>query len=1600
MGHKGPATRVAAIVLFAVWSGGCGGGSAGGDDVDLDDAAGEVDAGDGSGDSDAGEDLSDGEGEGESGGDGSGDGSDSDGGGDDGDGGTLPCGTCHGDSTSAAPPLSLADETVTTARGVGAHRSHLGSSDWHREVRCDDCHIVPAELLSPGHIDTDLPAELTWSSIAVADGAVPAFDGLRCANAYCHGATLLPGGSNTAPAWTTVDGTQAACGTCHGLPAGGGHPALVRCEQCHSAVMGPGMTFAAPELHIDGIVEADALDCESCHGGGGSAAPPVDTSGGTATTLRGVGAHRSHLQASDWRADIACTECHQVPATLAAPGHLDTPLPAELLWGGVATADGATPVFDGTVCSSTYCHGPTLLAGGSLTAPSWATVDGSQAACGTCHGLPPEGTHPSDTRCELCHGEVIGAGMRFVDRTRHVNGVVDVSYGDCESCHGGGGSAAPPRDATGGSGTSLRGVGAHRSHQGASSWYAEIACSQCHRVPATVPDVGHIDTPLPAELTWGPLPVADGAAPAFDGASCAGNYCHGATLLPGGTITVPAWTTVDGTQAACGTCHGLPPGGTHPSDTRCELCHGDVIGAGRTFVDASRHVNGIVDVDYGGCESCHGGGGSAAPPQDTTGGTATTSPGVGAHRSHLGPSTWHAEIRCSECHRVPTSVSDPGHLDGSLPADLAWGALTTADGAAPAFDGTRCAGTYCHGATLDPGGTITQPVWTAVDGTQDACGTCHGLPPGGPHPTDGRCELCHATVIAAGGAFVAPALHVDGLVEVTAYHPAGWDVPAQHGAAFDTGPAACTSCHGSDLRGGAVGVSCESCHAGFRADCTFCHGGLVDPTGAPPEDVAGATATTVRGVGAHSTHVAGGSTWRADLDCSDCHVVPADALSPGHIDPRPGDLTWGGLSVADGAVPAFDGARCTSTYCHGATLGAGGTTTTPQWMIVDGTQDACGTCHGVPPPAPHASRTDCGTCHGAVYDGTRFVDRTRHIDGVLDVSGGCDACHGNPPTAVTQDYAGGGGAHAAHVTTLGYTCAICHGHEGSGPTHNEGGGIVRQANVDIAFAGSVSYPAGTTMNNGGTPAESYGAGNPTCTVGCHNPVPGDSADLANPATWTDTTIACSECHERPGLVPRVSHRTGGTDAVVRANCSECHDSAAHLSGTRPIGDPDGTDTYSFAGTGLSGLCRTCHDGSSGPYFTGQTPMSVAYYWTLPSSHGAASYDCATCHDRHGSSSGTALFDSEEPPCLTCHDGAPAATNIQGQLAKAFQHPVSRTGRHDLFEAGTAAAYGATPTDNRHAECVDCHDPHYARGGYTPGTTSSNRLLGVGRIRVTNGAAGTVPAYTYVPSSDPTGTPLAEYQVCFKCHSSWTAQPAGAADLALLFNPANESFHPVEGAGRNTSATMTASLAGGTGLPHLTTTSTVWCSDCHASSDMPRTVSLLSGYTGAIPTGPHGSDAGATDVNFSSKVLRANYRVEQLSSTAAFASSNFEFCFICHSSAPFATTGTGARTDTAFRFHGFHMGNIDGNPRGGVAGDIDVRNAGRAGQGNAVCKECHYNIHGNRSSGWASDRTYQRLVNFAPSVSGPAGDAADPTWNRTGRSCTLRCHNFSHNPENY
>lgn len=279
--------------------------------------------------------------------------------------GPAACDTCH-----AMPPAS------------GAHPVHV--AQWP----CETCHEVPARWDAPGHVLGDAPP-----------GEARGFDPATGAcTVSCHGADR--------PRWHGGP-DEAPCGSCHGAPP----PDHVwdRCAACHPV----GAT------HADGELQVGRTDgCDGCHGSGGEPAPPIDLHGDTFTGARGVGAHRSHVDAPHGiSAPVACDACHPVPTTLHAPGHVDTPPPADVHIAVGWDRD--------TASCATWCHG--------VARPRWTAVGAGEIACGTCHGVPPP-TPAHDaamTRadCAGCHPATVNAfgGIVVIAGTSdHIDGEVDV----------------------------------------------------------------------------------------------------------------------------------------------------------------------------------------------------------------------------------------------------------------------------------------------------------------------------------------------------------------------------------------------------------------------------------------------------------------------------------------------------------------------------------------------------------------------------------------------------------------------------------------------------------------------------------------------------------------------------------------------------------------------------------------------------------------------------------------------------------------------------------------------------------------------------------------------------------------------------------------------------------------------------------------------------------------------------------------------------------------------------------------------------------------------------------------------------------------------
>jgi len=220
-------------------------------------------------------------------------------------------------------------------------------------------------------------------------------------------------------------------------------------------------------------------------------------------------------------------------------------------------------------------------------------------------------------KCETCHGADLSGGSSGADcRNCHTS---EDGPKECNTCHGtfsDPSRSAPPRDISGNTSASSRGVGAHTQHIYERETGARVRCSSCHNRPQEIYAEGHmINDELPAEVILKEDAVLFGADNALydsNSGTCSNTYCHGnfeflkdsadatnqfaytADKMTGLNKTVN-WTKVDQGEAECGSCHGLPPDGHISAGitlNTCYQCHEGVVDQNGNILDKERHING------------------------------------------------------------------------------------------------------------------------------------------------------------------------------------------------------------------------------------------------------------------------------------------------------------------------------------------------------------------------------------------------------------------------------------------------------------------------------------------------------------------------------------------------------------------------------------------------------------------------------------------------------------------------------------------------------------------------------------------------------------------------------------------------------------------------------------------------------------------------------------------------------------------------------------------------------------------------------------------------------------------------------------------------
>ena len=186
-----------------------------------------------------------------------------------------------------------------------------------------------------------------------------------------------------------------------------------------------------------------------------------------------------------------------------------------------------------------------------------------------------------------------------------------------------------------------------------------------------------------------------------------------------------------------------------------------------------------------------------------------------------------------------------------------------------------------------------------------------------------------------------------------------------------------------------------------------------------------------------------------------------------------------------------------------------------------------------------------------------------------------------------------------------------------------------------------------------------------------------------------------------------------------------------------------------------------------------------------------------------------------------------------------------------------------------------------------------------------------------------------------------------ANTRLQFDVSNASYHPIHTIGKNPNV---PSL-----IAPWTTSSVMYCSDCHDNDQGPKAP-----VPGTGPAGPHGS-------NFK-HLLVARYDMDNSSNQESAAA--YALCYKCHNRSI-------VLTDTSFRGHDKHIGSAQ-----------------------ASCSICH-DPHGISSTqGNLTNNAF--LMNFDRRfVTASSGGLLRFEDLGAGRvRCYLTCHNKNHNPLSY
>jgi len=463
---------------------------------------------------------------------------------------------------------------------------------------------------------------------------------------------------------------------------------------------------------------------------------------------------------------------------------------------------------------------------------------------------------------------------------------------------------------------------------------------------------------------------------------------------------------------------------------------------------------------------------------------------------------------------------------------------------------------------------------------------------------------------------------------------------------------------------------------------------------------------------------------------------------------------------------------------------------------------------------------------------------------------------------------------------------------------------------------------------------------------------GKTADATGAVKLVNGNVECTSCHDpHVQSIDRIAQNFLVRDSSNGQLCLACHDPNRAIQGQV---NPLAGWTNSIHQTATNQVSPDAH---AGPY----TTVGVNA--------------CSSCHMSHNAVAPARLLrpttpattgvDAATQACVTCHNGgsylSPAAPNVMAEVAKAGHPLPSGNNGHDAAEATVLV-------NNRHATCVDCHNPHSSNqtGQFTAPPAVRPAQAGVVGVSALDGAT------VLTPSTN-------QFENCLRCHGTGPGKQRqlvyGYSPIRVVVNgadPLNEipqfastaaSSHPVTHDRSSTlpQPSLRLNMLNLNGTVSARAVGTrIFCTDCHNSDD-----NREFGGTGA--SGPHGS------VN--SHILERSYQFSQAATPGGILTNLFPnpdptqtgpyaLCAKCHDL-------TQILANTSFPQHSLHVS-----------------------QYGFSCSVCH-TAHGMGST--SPTITGERLVNFDANVVAANG-SAPVGYNHASNTCTLTCHQAVHNAD--